>query len=774
MAKRKKVDDVYLVVPGRKEPIVLDLGQSPATVQHWALKWSHSLRNRERWVGRPDLLERHRNEIKQIATDVGLKGRVLAEVADADLIEVSIPFRSEKQDWALLIMPWEYLIATATKGLRKGAITVVRHLRTGRRREALRPPGNWLHVESAVGELREGFDFSSERNLVDQAVAAASVRLKKRLCDPDLAALESALKAIKDDEVVHISGFDSHQGLQFLEAPDADRVRDGLLIRAGHTRKTSRNEPTDKAANTAVAEAWTVARDLTANGTPRLVAFNIYYSAARAAAACVAKGAEAAVGFQDAFDDTLAELFYATFYQAWKLADWNTAGAFRHAWQTVRNRNQDLHGTGLVLWSARSIRETLPGYWRKTGATLDTTEINELWSKAVLDDHITLTPENVCDHVEVDVQTLTALNYSILHNDGALFERFTIRKKSLQVGRVANIHVLVELHVGTDSYPFRHTLSLGERELQTDLRSRIRISLASSLSRGLRESVKTALFVEVKWGDTPIRRETFPITLLPIDEWIDTDDNRIWLPSFVQPRDPAVSKIIDRAQRYLMAISDDPTMGFCGYQAVDADLSERADPQERCAGVDAQVRAVWSALLYELPLSYINPPPVFSDYSQRLRTPSDVIDGARGTCIDLALLLASCLEYVEIYPVIFVLEDHAFPGYWRDEIYYDRFIGALTEPVVKPGGSGQRAGQRHSWYLEKVHFAEIKAEIKEGRLVPLESVGLTTHSGFEEAMDDGVKNLSSKRRFMAMLDIITARWDEKSRVTPLPLLPQGR
>jgi hypothetical protein len=59
--------------------------------------------------------------------------------------------------------------------------------------------------------------------------------------------------------------------------------------------------------------------------------------------------------------------------------------------------------------------------------------------------------------------------------------------------------------------------------------------------------------------------------------------------------------------------------------------------------------------------AYINPPPTFTEKSQRLRTPSDIVMGKRGTCIDLTLLLAACLEYAEIYPVLFLLKDHAFP-----------------------------------------------------------------------------------------------------------------
>jgi hypothetical protein len=756
---REDTDGVYLVVPGRAKPIPLTLPQAHQAIEELAMRWSYSLRNRERWIVRQDLLEKHRQEIRDVATLVGLEGQALEEVAASDLIEVSIPYHGEAQDWALRIMPWEYLIATATRDLRRGSLTVVRHLRTGRTPGRASPPRGWWHLESAIGSLREDYDFKPERELVRQAAKAGGGKVAQRVRDPNLSALMELLGTVPTHGVLHVSGFDTHQGLQLLDEPDAERVPDGLLVRDGSR----------------VVPAWTVAEGLTRNGRqPRLVAFNVYYSAARTAAACVALGAEAAIGFQDAFDDALAELFYVTFYRAWELSGYNTVAAFRHAWQFVKAQEQPLHGSGVVLWSARSIRETLPAYWGGKGETWESGRIDDRWDEALKQANVQLTDANIGDHVKVEVVPLKELNYSILHNDGSLFEKFTIRKAGPDVGKVPNLHVNVQLHVGTDSYPFRLSLELGEREPQVDLHQRIRVSLATALTRALRESVRTTLYVDVSWGDQALKRETYPITLLPIDEWVDTDANRIWLPSFVQPRDPAVARVIDRAQRYLMAISDDPTMGFSGYQSVDTDLPEDEAPAQRCRYVDAQVRAIWSALLYELPLAYINPPPVFSDYSQRLRLPSDVVDGGRGTCIDLALLLASCLEYVEIYPVIFLLQDHAFPGYWRDETYYQTFVEAFAEAAVTDGNAGmQRAGQRHSWYLERAHFPELVAEVHAGRLVPLETVGLTERIGFESAVEGGTGNLTSRRRFQAMLDIISARWDERNRVTPLPVLRPG-
>ena len=378
--------------------------------------------------------------------------------------------------------------------------------------------------------------------------------------------------------------------------------------------------------------------------------------------------------------------------------------------------------------------------------------------------------------LQVNISPIEELNYSILHNNGPLFKEFVIKKRNPNLGEVADLKINVELHVGTDTYPFRTTASMSYSEQQCDLSRDARVSLASTLNRALRENVRTSLFVEVHWRDVALHRETYRVTLLSVDEWRDDDTNRKWLPSFVLPRDPVVPQIIDRAQKYLMALLDDSTAGFDGYQSVE-DASED-HPSVACEAIDLQVRAIWSALIYDTPLAYINPPPTFTDSSQRLRTPSDVITGKRGTCIDLALLLASCLEYVEIYPAIVLLKTHAFPAYWRHSSYHETFGEA--RPVATQLSTGVREydvslmnarGQIYSWYFNRPdHYREIMGVIQAGKLVPLETVSLTARAGYSQALEEGYRNLGNRREFDSMLDIQLARSDERWRVTPLPIL----
>jgi hypothetical protein len=499
-----------------------------------------------------------------------------------------------------------------------------------------------------------------------------------------------------------------------------------------------------------------------------LIACNIYNSAARIAPLAVASGAGAAIGFQDSFDDDLAELFFSTLYRAWNLADWNIVSAFQFAWQAVREQGRPLLGSGVVLWNDASILAEAA----VAGATEDARHqtIRDRWRQQPAPP---LTPETVRDQLEVEVTLISQLNYSILHNNGPIFGKFRVRKKDLGVGRVDGLQVTVELHVGTDSYPFRMQASIGESAPHVDLPDGIRVSLASQLSRAIRESIHTSLFVEVKWQDTVLYRETHRVTLLPVDEWRFDAKNYRWLPSFVLPRDPAVLRVVDSAQRYLMALRDDATAGFDGYQSVEARAGANPRPED-CGPVDLQVRAIWSALLYESSLSYINPPPTFTDSSQRLRTPSDCIDGKRGTCIDLALLLAACLEYVEIYPAIFLLKTHAFPAYWRHDSFHEDFGSArsgaaLTETEISKGPPRVAPGQSFSWDFQPAQYREILGEVRAGRLVPLETTLVTGRGSFADAIAGGVENLASRREFESMLDILLARTDSESSVTPLPI-----
>jgi hypothetical protein len=747
-------ESIRLNVPDG-ELLRLKLGER-RQFQREAIRWGYALRNRERWNTQLDAATKVLKDIRDVATEVGVLPSHLEAIAKAGIVEVDIPWTSEDEHWELRIFPWEFTLASLTREFRGPRdLTVVRRLRRTAP-TTRRTPRTWLHVISAPGKLADQYDFSSEGSLLGLCVKSVNGQMEV-LNDPDRTALEEKLRSLAP-EVIHLSGFDSHQGREVGAIPRDVEVEDGYVVRSSDRRAE-------------VLDAEALAKVLTsATRKPSLLCCNIYNSAARIAPLSVAEGAGAAIGFQDSFDDELAERFFATLYRVWAGVNWDLVQAFRLAWLDVKAQGRPLSGSGVVLWSQHSI---VDGVAPAAKARADSRQDGRATrtSKPV---RIVHDARSVAEGLEVDIGIIPHLNYSLLHNNRPIFDRFRIRRKALDLGRIDDLFVNVQLHVGTDSYPFRLRTSIAESATHVDLTEDIKISLASALSRSVHESIHTSLFAEVTWGEKVVLyRQTHRVTLLPVDEWRFDTKNYQWLPSFVLPRDPAVLKVVDAAQHYLMALRDDATAGFDGYQSVDARPGGTL-PSD-CAMVDMQVRALWSALLYECPLSYINPPPVFTESSQRLRTPSDCVDGKRGTCIDLALLLASCLEYVEIYPTIFLLKTHAFPAYWRHDSFHEKFKRAMLEAPaaqeLEKRPSGTLTGQERSWDLNLGQYREILEEVQAGRLVPLETTLVTGRGSFADAIAEGIQNLASRSEFESMLDIYAARvGDTKGNVTPLPII----
>jgi len=732
--------------------------------QFQAVNWSYLIRNRTRWAyddanQTHELVDRATKLVKDLlqASDdptdeqdsTGLD--ILTRLAAAEMIEVSVPFTTESEGWAYRILPWEYLLSAATQDKRAGQpLFVVRHLQR-KAAVAVTSGKRYVHIESAPPALRQHFDFDSERALTRIAagfIDASFDEDRDRLEDPTPEEIAGSLRQ-KPALAIHISGFDSWQAVAELKDHLSARFdSDGYLLRKANP-------------------GWSIvdAKDLckllvNPKAAPRLVTFNIYNSGPRLAALCVAEGAHAAVGYQDTFDPRLGEQFFAAFARACAVTDWDFAGSARYAWELLKKSEQPLVGSGIILWLAQSIRHNGPANFKAIGAKVER-QFDRTQSAA-----------DISAGLEFEISPKDRINYSMLHNRGSFFNYFIMRRKPTLTGEVTGVKVTVRLQIGPDFYPFERRAELSVHQTAIDLASEIVISLTSDLVRAVRDQIQTTLFIEVSHKDHVFYSRTHRMLLLPIDEWVDDDYGRPWLPSFVLPRDPAIRQVIDAAQRYLVALEDDAGAGFDGYQSVE--MSD-GDPAEVCESVDLQVRAIWSALMLDFPLAYINPPPTFTDKSQRIRTPSDTMAGRRGTCIDLAVLLAACLEYVDIHPAIVLLSGHAFPAYWRHSDYLERFMSGqdvrlpARDEKLDPDYVSALLGQGGRWSLGKGHYKEIVQAIEDGKLVPLETVLLTNRTSFGDAVEEGRQNFLDVDDFDSLLDINRARTDPVRPITPLPI-----
>lgn len=738
--------------------------------QRAAMQWTYVLRNRRRWATQESVRDEQSRRSRKLFEELGVSADELSMLAESEVVEVSIPFQREALGWEARIFPWEYMLTAATREYREGRpMIVVRHLdRDGDGAARQRPtPQKVLYVESVPSALKDFFSFESERALV-KAYLGSNQHHELITPPPTAETLRREVVTFAPD-VIHLAGTDNHQAAHLLDASSSPTEPDDGYVMAGE-RSVIEFVGAEQLASVLNAAAQ----------RPALVCFNLFNTGARVCPLVVAGGTDTAIGFQDEFEDAMTEFFFTSFYHTWKLSGWNTLEAFRITCNTLRMQG-GLYGTGVVLWSARTLvgqqvsATSSRRRGKRTGAA-PPVEADELERRVRTEKVRDITPKAVkpgkaSDVLQVKVKPYDSLNYSMLHNNRPLFDTFLISKPG--PGRVRGIKVKVVLYAGPTSFPYDLTVDIEQSPL--DLRDLIRVPLIYSMGTAISESVHTSLYINVTWGAHELYSNTHRVTLLPLDEWRDDDNDRVWLPSFVLPRDRTVNRVIDAGQRYLWALADDSGAGFDGYQSV----TEDEDPVTKekllnTDGVDLQVQALWAALSFEMNLGYINPPPSYNLSSQRVRTPTEVVEGHRGTCIDLALLMATCCEYIEVYPVIILLQGHAFPGYWRSDHYHQAFIemtntSLTTDGGQQPGVQSQTpsgAAQRFPWYLDRSFYGEVVQQVRDLKLVPIESTMISQRGSFWEAVEAGIENLRSKKQFHSLIDVRLAR---DNRVTPIPL-----
>jgi hypothetical protein len=735
----------------------------PRRLEAQAMRWAYVLRSRERWLGKIGASQEHEDDAVRTMRDFGIDDAALQLIAAASRVVVRMPYRVEGEGWAGRVFPWEYVIAAATRRHRRAQghhLTVMRELLPAQTEHPTWQPSagerTLLFVQSAPGGLRQQWDFSGELARLQRTLAGIRIEV---LTDPTWEQLHDRVRDLRPD-LVHLSGFDNLQGLKALRElvperepveseigpfalgdllADEREVQDGMLLAGSET-------------GVAVVGAQRLAEALNASGNhcAYFVGVSMENSAARTAALIVGeRAALAAVGFQDAIENALVDYFFELFYtqlsapaQHAPLPAWDAPLAFEQAWLRARMEPNATRATGIALWAGAPL---MPERARAAVAA----EVRAAD-----------TPPRVACQPESE------LNYAVLHNNGVLFRQFVVERGNARESDWLDVDV--ELHLGAE--PARFSRRFRADKSRFDLTSEVHLPLTASLMRSLQEAVNSTLVIQLSHNGGPLERESHRLRLLPVDQWRDNDRDGQWLPSFVLPRDPAVGRAVEQAQRYVRVLRDDPAAGFEGYQA--APTAE----EEQLREVDLQVQAIWATLVHEWQLGYINPPPTYSGNldSQRLRTPSTVLGGRSGTCIDLALLFAACLELVDIYPVIFLLQGHALPGYWRHCNFRDDYRGlragsggAAAHGVdTDPNSSGTR--QVHSWQaLGRAAFREVRQLIRARQLVPIETVRLTEYCGFVEAIESGVAALSEPGDFHSMLDVVTARQDG---ITPLPIV----
>ena len=263
--------------------------------------------------------------------------------------------------------------------------------------------------------------------------------------------------------------------------------------------------------------------------------------------------------------------------------------------------------------------------------------------------------------------------------------------------------------------------SIPDREIELD--GQFLLDLADSITG-------TAEFTVQHQGSV-VGGESRTVELLAHNEWGGAGYMPELLAAFSMPNDPAVDRILHDASVALRRAGKPD--GIDGYMS---------GSRERVWEIAS---AIYTAIC-NLGVRYSLPPASFEHDGQKVRLPSQILDGRVATCLDLSLLFASALEQAGLNPVVALPKEHALTGVWLQPEDLSSIIVDEAEVLRK------------------------RAQLDE--LLLVETTCVTNHPppSFSRAMKAATDALSPEHdeTFNAAIDIRRAR---AHRITPLGLKP---
>ena len=255
----------------------------------------------------------------------------------------------------------------------------------------------------------------------------------------------------------------------------------------------------------------------------------------------------------------------------------------------------------------------------------------------------------------------------------------------------------------------------------------IDLFLSNAFLSSVNERITGKMIIEVLQDEIILSSLVQKIEMLSLDEWNGLCVIPELIAAFIMPNHPSIESILSDVSDTLKQWSGESSLS--GYQT--------KDPSR----VILTVNAIYS-IIQKLGIRYINPPASFEEIGQKVRLPDRIMENKMGTCLDLALFTAACIEQAGLNPIILLTKGHAFTGFWTIE---DTFMDTVIDEPLR--------------IIKRVELREICL---------LESTLLTSDRQipFQHAVEEGFRKLKADD-FLYAIDISRAR--KGSRIRPLPL-----
>lgn len=308
--------------------------------------------------------------------------------------------------------------------------------------------------------------------------------------------------------------------------------------------------------------------------------------------------------------------------------------------------------------------------------------------------------------IQIEVSARSALNPALIKNGRPAIDHLVITSDLPR--SCVRLSIVCDTGFSQSTYVRQISLMAGTQQVMTE--DACFPSLHELLARdGSRRPVNFVVTLQER--DTPrvLAETTRALLCMGGREWIDHADSWAYLPAFVLPYDRGTREVVSKARETLRVLRRG-TDDFLAYYANDP------------ADVDRQAEALFKTLQTTYGIRYM-PPPGLGVYDpaagkragQFVRLPEDILEHRWGTCHDLALLFAGCLEHIGIRPLVLMTVNHTFAGYWRGtRAHIEYWQSRAARPAGGPPGS--------DWLI---HDAADIADLLRSRAITLVE---TTHA----------------------------------------------
>ena len=255
-------------------------------------------------------------------------------------------------------------------------------------------------------------------------------------------------------------------------------------------------------------------------------------------------------------------------------------------------------------------------------------------------------------------------SYAMAHNRVVPVSRIDLT--SSVVARGAEVTVALIQDSGPIGKPQSYIVDLVPGETMSVPLERFPLDGAAMLSL---ESQRPGHFeFEVHHGGRLLGRLRRSVDLLAAQQWTarPLELGLEMLAAHVTPHHPDIHTLVSEAANVLGARTGDPSLN--AYQQDD----ERTDTIVQAFCIAMQNRSI----------RYANPPASWTGDGQIVRTADEVLVQRLGTCLDTTVVLAAALEEAGIFPILVVVQGHAFLGYFRGEESFGVPVAGDVNEVV--------------------------------------------------------------------------------------------